>query len=187
MARWQTGARERLQRAAIELLAERGYDRTTVAEIAGHAELTERTFYNYFADKREVLFAGQDEFVAVIVEEMRTQPLGLPPLAVVAAGLVATSGWFTPREEQARLRQQVIDAHPELQERELTKIAALSAAIARTLRDRGTPNADAALVAAAGVAAFQIAFTHWVADPDAGSLGLRIASAVDNLRALIGK
>lgn len=185
MARWQTGARERLQRAAIGLIAERGYDRTTVAEIAGHAELTERTFYNHFADKREVLFAGQDEFVAVILDAMRAQPLDLPPLAAVAAGLVATAGWFAPRREPARLRQQVIDAHPELQERELTKMAALSAAIARTLRDRGTPDSDAVLVAAAGVAAFQLAFTRWVADSDAADLAPCIRSAVDDLRALI--
>ncbi|MET9176521.1 helix-turn-helix domain-containing protein, partial [Streptomyces misionensis] len=62
MGRWPGGTQERLQEAAIELFTERGYERTTVAEIATRAGLTERTFYNHFADKREVLFPGQDVF-----------------------------------------------------------------------------------------------------------------------------
>ena len=68
MGRWQPGARGRLQQAAMELYRERGFDQTTVAEIAARAGLTERTFFRYFVDKREVLFAGstvlQDALVA---------------------------------------------------------------------------------------------------------------------------
>jgi AcrR family transcriptional regulator len=44
----------------MELYAERGYEQTTVAEIAERAGLTARTFVRYFTDKREVLFAGSD-------------------------------------------------------------------------------------------------------------------------------
>jgi AraC-like DNA-binding protein len=58
MARWEPGAQGRLQQAAMELFAERGYARTTVEDIAARAGLTERTFFRYFADKREVLFGG---------------------------------------------------------------------------------------------------------------------------------
>lgn len=184
MARWPAGARDRLQRAAIELIAAQGYDRTTVAEIAGHAELTERTFYNYFADKREAVFAGQDEFVAVVVEAVHAQPLDRAPMDTATAALAATSEWFDQRREPALLRQRVIDAHPELQERELSKLAGLSTAIARALQDRGIPTSDATLVAAAGVAAFQVAFAQWIDDPGAGDLAERIRSAVNDLRSL---
>ncbi|HVS86414.1 MAG TPA: TetR family transcriptional regulator, partial [Gaiellaceae bacterium] len=60
MARWEPDARGRLAQAALELFAERGFDGTTVADIAERAGLTERTFFRHFADKREVLFADGD-------------------------------------------------------------------------------------------------------------------------------
>src|SRR5690242_4601605 len=61
MARWAPGASDRLQRAAMELFAEDGFEATTVAGIAGRAGVTERTFFRHFADKREVLFAGGEQ------------------------------------------------------------------------------------------------------------------------------
>ena len=185
MSRWQPGAGGRLQRAAMELISERGYDRTTVAEIAERAGLTERTFFRYFADKREVLFAGQDQFVALVVDALTAAPPDAAPLDAVVAGLEATTAWFDDaRRASARARQHVIDAHPELQERELIKMAGLSAAIARALRERGASGSAAALAAAAGVAAFLLAFGAWVADPDGNDLGSHIRSAVADLRAV---
>src|SRR5437764_13981536 len=55
VGRWEPGARGRLEQAALELYSERGFDSTTVAEIAERAGLTERTFFRYFADEREAL------------------------------------------------------------------------------------------------------------------------------------
>ncbi len=79
MARWPGGTPERLQEAAIDLFTERGYERTTVAEIAKHAGLTERTFYNHFADKREVLFSGQDLFIAGVRDALGSAPAEQSP------------------------------------------------------------------------------------------------------------
>ena len=58
MGRWEPDARGRLERAAMELYIERGFEQTTVTEIARRAGLTQRTFFRHYADKREVLFAG---------------------------------------------------------------------------------------------------------------------------------
>ena len=58
MGRWEPGARGRLARVALELYAERGFEQTTVEDIAERAGVTERTFFRHFADKREVLFDG---------------------------------------------------------------------------------------------------------------------------------
>ena len=56
MVRWEPGTPERLQQAALELFATRGYEQTTATEIAQSVGLTERTFFRHFTDKREVLF-----------------------------------------------------------------------------------------------------------------------------------
>ncbi|MCW2497931.1 MAG: regulatory protein TetR, partial [Jatrophihabitans sp.] len=58
MGRWEPGAAGRLGAAAMELYVERGFEQTTVADIAERAGVTARTFFRHYADKREVLFSG---------------------------------------------------------------------------------------------------------------------------------
>jgi AcrR family transcriptional regulator len=186
MGRWQPGAQGRLQHAAMELIAERGYDRVTVAEIAERAGLTERTFFRHFTDKREVLFAGQEQFHAVILEALAATPVEMDALAAVVAGIAATGRWLDDeRRPSSRARQAVIDAHPELQERELIKLTRVSTAIAEVLRRRGVPDGEAALAADAGIAAFRLAFTAWVADPGEHDLPWHLDAAVEALRRVV--
>ena len=79
MSRWQPNARGRLEQAALELYAERGFDQTTVAEIAERAGLTERTFFRHFADKREVLFWGQDALIELVTTGIADAPGSASP------------------------------------------------------------------------------------------------------------
>src|SRR6201988_1911238 len=81
MSRWEPNARGRLEQAALELYRERGFDQTTVAEIAARAGLTERTFFRYFADKREVLFWGQSALLELFVRAVADAPESAAPLA----------------------------------------------------------------------------------------------------------
>ncbi len=74
MSRWEPNARGRLEQAALELYCERGFEQTTVAEIAERAGLTERTFFRYFADKREVLFAGGVTLQELLVSAVAGAP-----------------------------------------------------------------------------------------------------------------
>src|SRR5580698_901299 len=97
MARWEPDARGRLEKAAMELFQERGYERTTVEEIAARAGLTERTFFRYFADKREVLFSGGKALEKGIVERIAQAPADASPLAVVAAAFVAVGAELEDR------------------------------------------------------------------------------------------
>src|SRR4051812_50103709 len=86
MGRWEPGASGRLRQAAMELFIERGYEQTTVAEIAGRAGVTARTFFRYFADKREVLFAGSLELQQQLVAAVdNANPAASPMQAVAAA------------------------------------------------------------------------------------------------------
>src|SRR5579875_4124931 len=94
MARWEPNARQRLERAALELFVERGYDATTVAEIAERAGLTKSTFFRHFSDKREVLFGGQDRMTELFVGAARDAPPDATVVDCLAAALVAAAEVF---------------------------------------------------------------------------------------------
>ncbi|MEU6670387.1 helix-turn-helix domain-containing protein [Streptomyces sp. NPDC046727] len=162
MGRWEPNTPGRLAEAALELYSERGYEQTTVAEIAKRAGLTERTFFRHYADKREVLFSGSGDLEKLIVRAVADAPEGAAPIDAVALGLDAVSEFFADRRDFARRRQAVITANAELQERELIKLASLSAALADTLRRRGVTEPAASLAAEAGVAVFKVGFERWI-------------------------
>jgi len=183
MSRWQPHSVERLQQAALELFLERGYDRTTVADIADRAELTERTFFRYFADKREVLFAGSELFERFVVDALSSQEGGEPLEAVVAAYEAAGPALFDPRIEQVRRRHSVITANDELRERELKKGVRVAAKLTAVLVQRGIDPSVAALACEVGAAVFHIAFERWVA---AGApLGAHVRAALADLRRIV--
>src|SRR6267143_16262 len=140
MTRWEPDSRGRLEQAALALFGERGFENTTVAEIAARAGLTERTFFRYFADKREVLFSGAGTLQEVLVSAVASAPDSTAPIDAVAAALEAAGALLQERREFARQRQTVITANTELQERELIKLATLAAALAEALRRRGATN-----------------------------------------------
>jgi AcrR family transcriptional regulator len=164
MTRWQPDARGRLQQAALDLFEERGFDSTTVADIAAQADLTKRTFFRYFADKREVLFSGSAQLVELFVTAVATAPESAAPLDAVATALDAGAAMFEDMREFASRRQKIIAANPELQERELIKLSALAAAVAEALHRRGFEDPAAILAAEAGITVFRVSFERWV-DP----------------------
>src|SRR5450755_188573 len=129
MTRWEPNARGRLERAALELYGERGFEQTTVAEIAKRAGLTERTFFRHFADKREVLFGGAGTLQELLVNAVADAPDAAAPIDAVAAALDAAAALLQTRREYALRRQAVIAANTALQERELIKLASLAAAL----------------------------------------------------------
>src|SRR5215475_3425296 len=133
MGRWEPNARGRLEQAAMDLFIERGFEQVTVAEIAGRAGLTERTFFRYFADKREVLFYGSGMLQDTLVQRITEAPDGLSPIDVVGAALAGAAELIEERRELSRQRQAVVAATPELRERELIKLATLAAALADAL------------------------------------------------------
>jgi AcrR family transcriptional regulator len=161
MARWEPDSRGRLYRAALELYGERGFENTTVAEIAERAGLTERTFFRHFADKREALFAGSPTLHEHLVSTVADAPASAAPIDAAAAGLEA-AGSQLPDRETARRRQAIIAANAELRERELIKLASWSAAIADVLRRRGVEDPTATLTAEVAIAVFRTAFDRWV-------------------------
>jgi AcrR family transcriptional regulator len=185
MSRWQPNARGRLEQAALELYTERGFDQTTVAEIAERAGLTERTFFRYFADKREVLFWGQSALMELVTKHIAAAADSASPIDAVGAALRATGEMFEGRREHARRRQAVIAANPGLQERELIKLASLAASIAEGLGRRGVSEAAAKLTAETSVAVFKVAFERWLSAGKGANLARVIGDSLDELKALV--
>ena len=185
MGRWEPDARGRLEQAALDLYLEHGFEQTTVTEIAERAGLTERTFFRYFADKREVLFGGQDTLRTIYVRTIEAAPASTTPLDAVVAALEATIPLFQERHELVRQRQAIIAANPELQERELLKGAFLASVMAEALRRRGVTDPVARLAAEIGMILFSTAFAHWVSEPDTQDLSRLIRMALDQLKGIV--
>jgi AcrR family transcriptional regulator len=184
MGRWEPNARGRLEQAALELYIERGFEQTTVAEIARRAGLTERTFFRHFADKREVLFAGAGALQELLVSTIASAPDSAAPIDAVATALEAACAVLQERRAYSRQRQAVIAANPGLQERELIKLATLALALADALRRRGVTDPAASLTAEAGIAVFKIAFERWINQTSPPDLPRLIGESLDELKAV---
>jgi AcrR family transcriptional regulator len=188
MARWAPGAPERLQQAALELFASRGFEQTTATEIAQAVGLTERTFFRHFTDKREVLFHGQDLLAQAFLAGVAAAPADASPMRVVAAALESAAAFFPDeRRQHARTRQSVIDKNRALQERELHKLATIATTLTDALRARGVDDLGARLAAESGVTVFAVAFGHWIRDGEQRSLADIAADVLRELAALTGK
>jgi len=170
----------------MELFAERGYAEVTIAEIADRAGLTKRSFFNHFADKREVLFAGANDFEQSVLAHLAgaadaAEPIDAAVLALTSAGL-GLAGYA----EYARARYELIASSTELRERDLIKMASLAAAIAEGLRRRGAPARTAAFSAQAAVAVFTAAYADWIEGSEAADLQSLMQRSLADLRDAVG-
>ena len=185
MARWQPGATQRLVIAAVDLFNEQGYDATTVAQIAERAGVTKSTFFRHFADKRELLVAGQETLSRLLADGITDAPPTASPLDAVAAGLerAAAEMGVTNRELGPRIAAAVA-ASTELQERDALKSVGLAAAMTEALVARGVPDPTAQLAAELGVLAFKRGFARWSGTERGDEKGLAAHTliALDDLR-----
>ncbi|MFC1401883.1 MULTISPECIES: TetR/AcrR family transcriptional regulator [Streptacidiphilus] len=182
MPRWEQGTEERLREAALELFLEHGYENVTVAQITERAGLTRRTFSRYFADKRDVLFAGSDQLPAVLADAVLTADAGLTPFEALLSSLERVGDTVAARvAPHAAQRQAIVDSSTELKERGRTKFAAVSDALDAALQQRGAAPPTAALLANVGVAIFRTGFGRWVEEPDTATCSTRVREAADEL------
>jgi AcrR family transcriptional regulator len=184
MGRWEPDARGRLIRAAAELFEERGFEQTTAADIAERAGVTERTFFRYFPDKREVLFSGSHLLQDTVNQAIASAPADLTPLDAALAGMSATAEIFHEIRDHALRRAAIVAATPSLQERELLKLATMTEATATALRQRGAGEPAATLAAHSAVTVFHVAFGDWIRAGGTPDLAECIAEAAAALRAL---
>jgi AcrR family transcriptional regulator len=184
MGRWEPGASGRLREAALTLYLEHGFEQTMVADIAERAGVTARTFFRYFADKREVLFDAATELEEKSLAALEAAPATASTLDLVAAALDAVADIIGHNRELARKRHTVIMANADLRERELIKLAHMSTALADALQQRGIDDTEATLAAETGSAVYRVAFQQWVNATDDQDLRDAIRQSFAQLRTL---
>ena len=171
----------------MALFAERGYANTTVGDIADRAGLTERTFFNHFTDKREVLFADSERLAAQIVDAARAAPRSEAPLDAVLSAYASANEFFEARRAIVRKRNELIAAQPELQERELIKLMSIAAALTEVLKQRGTSASSASLASETGATIFRVGFEQWADDSKDRSLAFHLRATRRQLEGVIGQ
>lgn len=185
MGRWPDDARERLERAAVALFLEQGFASTTVRQIAEHAGLTTRTYFRHFADKREVLFAG-DEIPQYARALLRSAPDDLKLDDLVVRGLRAAAiERFDGRLDDFRRRARIIETDLSLGERDAQKWAALTEAVADGLTERGLDARVASLLAGIAVTVLHVAFDEWLTQPGSESMAAFVDEALAGLRHIV--
>ncbi len=180
-----TGDRERLQGTALQLFTEHGYDETTVAEIAAAADVTERTFFRHFADKREVLFAGQDDFLGMFSAPVEDAPAGTPPFELDPArldrrrllprrppGVVADAAAGHRRRPRARRAGARQAREPE-------------GAPGCHLRTHGVAEPAATIAAETAVTVFHLSFARWIAEDEDRDFGTIVHERLDALAEVV--
>jgi AcrR family transcriptional regulator len=180
MARWAADAAGRLHNAALELFIENGFAATTVPQITERAGLTTRSFFRYFADKREVLFTGEDELPAVVAEMFDQADLEQTPMEIVHHGL---RNVVTPRLKSFRnellVRRQIVHSDDGLRERELRKLAILHSAATAALIRRGLTPLDAEIMGRLAVTIYDTTLELWLAQDAPDSLDAILDSVVE--------
>lgn len=145
--------RETIARAGLQLFAERGYDQTTLADIAEAANVSPRTIFAYFENKEDILFCEEASVFERLKRMLDDRPEGTTTVDAIREFLSS----IEPLDESARLRKQIVMATPALQVRLGARHAQIEPMLAASIaKDLGADPGDLRpmLVAASITAAF---------------------------------
>jgi AcrR family transcriptional regulator len=185
VGRWEPNPRGRLAKAAVELYAAQGFEHTTGAQIAARAGMHERSFFRLFPDKREVFFYSLEVAQRDAVAAIAQAPDGTSAADAVTAALEQRCALIQESRDAATIRQRLVSASAELGERDLSKHAELASAMAEALRERGTPEPAASLIADTATAVFRIAVARWVSAPEQQDLSTLFRDDLDELATML--
>jgi len=185
MPRWEHGSEERLKQAAMELFEEQGFEATSAVQIAKRARVTPRTFFRYFSDKQEVLFADSDTLAATLVQAILEAPDIEEPLQAVIGTLAGFDWEALGSRESQRRRDDVITSNPGLLERDLIKQQQIADRFADALQKRGADPDTAELAARVGVQVFRTAYRKWLEADDNTDLATMTATVLSLLATIV--
>ena len=128
--------RAALHDAAVSLFVEKGYDATTVADIAERAETSVRTFFNYYMSKEDVVFENRTDRPSLLVSSIIARPGDELPLTAIRNGLVDSMVGFADIRHDVLLRNRAMESTPILQGRAVASQRAWEDAVAEALARR---------------------------------------------------
>ena len=169
--------RATIVRVALDLFAERGYDATTLAEIAEAAGISPRTIFSYFDSKEEILFCEESHSLEKVKAALEQRPDGATTVDALRE-LIST---MPPPDDDAKLRKQVITSSPSLQLKMRARMAEMEPVLAASFaKDLGSAPDDirALLIAASATAAFAAIPDRLEAEAANGSVSHERAMAI---------
>ncbi len=187
MPRWEQGSEERMKQAAMELFEEQGFEATTAVQIAKRARVTTRTFFRYFPDKEEILFADADALNEALVQELLQTTDLAQPLRAVARTLAGYDWEKLGSREILHRRSQMIASNPRLLERDLIKQHQMADGFRRALCECGIDPDVAELAANTGSQVFRTAYRQWLEGNDDTDLATITETAMSLLAAIVPK
>lgn len=184
--RKQQQTRERLKRAAMALFLERGFEATTIDDIATKADMSRRSFFHYFASKEDVVAAWQEDAAAALVAEILARPADESMLTAAENAIAAAVKRIDPAEAAAmsRLKRD----NPALRARDQLKYEKLEQALAEGLTQRSGRNSDrlkARLVAMISIGAMRVGGESWIGEGAREKPEAFVKRTFDAIRAIL--
>jgi AcrR family transcriptional regulator len=177
--------REALTKAALRLALAHGYEQLTVEAITDAADVSVRTFFNYFASKDDALLATDPGGAEAVAAAVVARPAEESPVAALRAVLGQLGDSFEQRKPLWRSRLELVRANPHLWPRLFSSFSAFERALTEAVAARSGCDPDTDLfpgvVAAAVVGAMRVAVTHWHARGEGVALADLLADAFDIL------
>lgn len=167
--------RDELSEIAMEMFLRRGFDATTVDEIAAAAGVSRSTFFRHFAKKEDVILARLEARAEILRAAALARPADEPPMAVARGALVPLVDAFAGDRARSRALGRLLAETPSLRARELHKYLYWRNALAEALASRLGTELDRdmrpALIASVAVNAFDIALRTWRGTDTEAGLG----------------
>jgi TetR/AcrR family transcriptional regulator, regulator of mycofactocin system len=179
------GTRARVERAALDLFTQRGFEQVTTDEVADAAGISRRTFFRYFATKADAVWGDFAAHVARLEELLAGADRAQPVLASVCAAYVEVNDYAAAELPLLRERMLLILTEPALLAHSQLRYAEVDRVVARYVAARSAAEATdlvPRLVAATTRAAATTAFQAWLAD-ERSALGTHLRQAFDELTA----
>lgn len=166
--------REALRSAALRLALEHGYEQLTVEAITEAADVSQRTFFNYFASKDDALLGPDPDRAALLANALAGRPAGEPPVAALRAVFEQLAVSFAERQPMWQARMELVRANPQLWPQLHAGFAEFERSLGEAVAARTgcDPAVDLypGVVAAAAVGALRVAVAHWRAAGESASL-----------------